>query len=334
MLKSLKLSMALIAILSIGTIFAANHPMPNTWGFTGEYLFLKPIIDDTGFVIVEPTGILTGQALGNIIDNDFDFKSGYSAGLAYGLCECGELQAKYTRISSKQSKTVTGPILGGTRGSALFLVGNFEQFNGSASSNLRLLHERLEIYYAQSALDCCGIDLYLRFGIEGAFLRLHEEAIYNSIITPTSFLNGVVNEQSRTWGVGPQIGFEIDYCLFGSLETLRKTLSLNFQTSGSLLVGQNRIRHRDFTDVFGVYTDVTRTPNTMLIPALHSRVGLKYEGCFFSYADFSLEVGYEFNSYFKGLSRITFPSGIPNKNFMSIYNFDLQGLYASAMLTF
>lgn len=344
---SLRQCTALIATLFTGTILATNHPAPNSWGISAEYLYLKPTLDDTNFVVqstvIPPTpGFM---AIGSDVDNEINYKSGFRVGLAYGFCECGELQALYSRLSTKQLKTVNGTVLSATRESTN-LDGLFQYYSGSASSNLHLLYERLDVNFAQLAVDWCGLDLYFQFGLEGAYLNFIEDISYVSI-TPTA-LSGFVNERSRTWGIGPQIGFEIDYCLVDFSERTPGTISLTFLSSGSLLVGQNRLRFREVTSTVGVLTDLTRGGNTMIIPALHSRIGLKYESWLSGFGDtaypnsfsllskfgFSLEVGYEFNSYFNSLSRLTLLNAEQFSLFTKLYNIDIQGFYASAMIAF
>lgn len=325
-MKHFKLCAALAATLCTGTTFATNHVAPGSWGLDIEYLYMKPTVDDTYFVIKQPSD--TNNPIGSRINNDFDFHSGFRVGVAYGFCECGELQAYYTRLSAKQTKTVTGENLYITRGSSHFAE-NFELFEGSATSDLRLLYERVDANYDQLVYDCCGLDIYMNFGLEYAFLRFQEAYIYSG--------GGSINfgtEHSRTWGVGPQLGFEFDYKLCEFSNTMPGILSLNFLSSGSLLVGEGKSTTINIADE-EIFVDVTDRSTTRIIPALHSRVALKYSTCFSNCFGASFEIGYEFNSYLRGMSRINFESsdalGLSTTNY---YNFDVQGLFISALVSF
>ena len=71
-----------------------------------------------------------------------------------------------------------------------------------------------------------------------------------------------------------------------------------------------------------------------IMPALHARVGLDYliRG---SWVGVSVGVGYEFNSYLRALTRVTFPDDVSDGLCMTnYYNFDMQGLIVSAALAF
>lgn len=324
MLKHFRLCTALFA-LSAGTLMANNHPSPGSWGITGEYLYLRPSVDETNFVISSPT--TSEFPTGKREHNDFQFHSGYRVGGAYGFCECpSELQIEYTHLSAKDSKTVNGDFLWGTLGHANF-ASNFENFAGSASSRLNVLYQRVDANYAQSVFNCCGLDLYAQFGLEYASLRFREHFAYQSTIL------GTIHQRSKMWGIGPQLGFEFDYELYQFTDCLPGSLSLNVLSTGSLLVSKTRAREHN---VLGetTFLDVHDHHTKRIIPALHTRIGLNYSTCISGFGAL-LEVGYEFSSYFRALSRTTFPddvaTGLSSTNY---YNFDIQGLYVDAMITF
>lgn len=347
MLMSLRWCAALMATFFTGTMLATLHPAPGSFAITGDYLYLRPTLDDTIFVVASPA-VSTSTRIGEAIGNPFEYKSGFRVGAAYGFCECGDLQIKYTNLSSKHTKFVSGTVLSATRGlPGTRGIAAFQNYNGTATSNLHLLYERGDISFAQLAFDWNRLETYLQFGVEAAFIKLKEEQFYDEFSPRFNTL--VVDERSRTWGVGPQIGLEFDYRLVEFSDNFPGTLSLNFFASSSLLVGVNQLRQIDILNGT-TNTDLRSASKTILIPALHSGVSMKFETCFsgigdylfsnsiyslFSHMGLSLEVGYEFNAYFKGLTRMTFLARtVESQVIKTPYNFNLQGLYISAMVSF
>ena len=88
-------------------------------------------------------------------------------------------------------------------------------YTGSASSKLKLLYQRLDFNVSQHIIDAYGFNLYVQPGLEYAYFRLQQS--YRYLLTADAFL-GTVYQQSRGWGVGPQLGMGFDANLFyGSL---------------------------------------------------------------------------------------------------------------------
>ncbi len=142
-----------------------------------------------------------------------------------------------------------------------------------------------------------------------------------------------VYRKGKTWGVGPQAGFEFDYRICQINRCCPGALTLTGFTSGSILASKTRTEN--FQNI-GIDTvlDVSDQHTWRLIPAFHARIGLNYGMCFTCFST-ALEIGYEFNTYLRGLSRIGFTDESANALcFSDYYNFDLQGLYISAKFTF
>jgi len=328
MLKPFQLCATLLAV-GAGSLFADSHPSPGSWEITGEFLYMMPTLDDTYFVI--ESDVTTTSPNGTRLNNDFNFKPGFRVGGAYSLCECdADFSASYTYLKAKQNKTVSGDFLWATVGSA-DLVSGFENYAGTASSRLNLLYERVDASYDQLAFKCCGTDVYVKLGLEAAFLKLNENYAYQT--NATSSIASTVHQSSRSWGVGPQIGFEFDYALFSGSSCSPGTLSLNVLSTGSLLVGESHTTTQN--TVAGVATvNIKDKKTTRIVPALHARVGLNYETTI-SCLDTAFGLGYEFSSYLRGLSRSEFgddvADGLCSTNY---YNFDVQGLYINATVAF
>lgn len=321
----LKFLCSALVILGSGALFATIHPSPGGWGITGEYLYLMPTVDDTYFVISSPE--TTTFPNGKRINNEFNFDSGYRVGGVYAFCECDrEISVAYSYLSNKRNKTVTGDFLWATLGNPDF-ASSFENYTGTAHSHLNLRYERLDALFAQKVYDCCDLSLRLQFGLEYAQLKLHENHTYESTVI------GTTSQNSKAWGVGPQLGVEVDYQICQFYDCMPGILSFNVISSGSILAGETK------TSVTNVLTgatilDVSDRKGCRVIPAFHTRFGFNYATCLCGYG-MNIEVGYEFNSYYRGLARTVFPDDVADGLCTTqYYNYDVQGLYVSASVSF
>lgn len=314
----------------VGSLAADINPATGQWRITAEYLYLLPTVDDTFFVIDSP--VTTDFPNGSRKNNDFNFKSGWRLGGGYTFCENSELQVMYTNLNASQSKTVTGDFLWGTAGNAT-LVSNFENYAGSASSSLSNKYQRLDVLYAQELFSCGGLDFAVQFGLEAAELRLNEGYTYTALLAEAPALVGIADLHSKTKGIGPQIGFSIDYELYRGDDCCPGVLSLNVVTGGSLLAADTK--NSVFSTVDDdIVLDVSDSKSWRVIPALHASIGLNYDMAF-DCVDASFGIGYEFSSYLRGLSRVSFPDDVAEGlSYNNYYNFDLQGLYVSGSVKF
>lgn len=328
----LKFLCSALVVLSAGSLFAINHPAPGNWGVTGEYLYLLPTVDDTYFVTKSPSS--TTFPNGRRENNDCKFYSGYRVTGVYTFCDCNcdrEAVVSYAHLAGSQGKNVSGNFLWATRGRADF-TSSFENYSGTADSRLGFNYERLDALYAQRIYNCCGLDVRLDFGLEYALLRLKERCTFAG-----GQNTGTIREKCRTWGIGPQFGFDVNYelCKFDECDCswLPGTLSLNVLTSGSILAGQTGT---DVNNVLNNATilDVSDQKSCRVIPALHTRVGVNYDTCICGWKT-DLEVGYEFSSYYRGLARQVYADDVADGHTTtSYYNYDVQGLYVSASVSF
>ncbi len=322
---------SVLTILSAGSLLATNHPCPGNWGVSVDFLYLKPSVDDTYFVIQSPTTSTAPN--GTRKNNDFHFHPGFRIGGVYEFCECNqELQVYYTRLSCKQSKTLSGSFFWPTAGHP-FRTGDgidpFNDYTGTASSSVQTLYQRVDANFAQQTLCCCGLDVYLQLGLEYAYLHLNETDTY----AITDNVTSNVYQKSRAWGIGPQLGTSIEYQLCECEDYLPGKLSFTGLASGSLLASQSNGSTRQ---TVGVASSLSVSdPNTWrIIPALHARVGLNYATTISCY-DANLEIGYEFNTYLKGLGRAVFLDSTALGSSTSQYrDYDVQGLYISAAMQF
>jgi hypothetical protein len=307
------------------------QPCPDAWRFSADFLYFMPTVDDTYFAINSPiVGDFT--LLGTRSNNNFGFNPGFRVGAEYAFCQTRrDIQVFYTYLHAEQSETIFGDNLWATVGSTAFST-PFGPYSGSASSKLKLLYQRLDFNVSQHIIDAHGFNLYVQPGFEYAYLRLQQSYRFER----PDFL-GTVYQQSREWGIGPQLGLGFDANLYqGFLDSkcsVSHAVTVSSLFSSSILTGQGRTRELD-TREGDVTNDLRDELAWRVIPAMHARVGLAYlvHG---SCVGASLSVGYEFNTYIRGLAKTTFPSTASTSNCVTnYYNFDVQGLDISLAVTF
>jgi hypothetical protein len=301
------------------------------WELDAEFIYFLPTFDDTYYVIQYPS--LTADT-GERLNNDFNFCPGFRVGGAFVTDSCcGKLQGYYTRLSHNQTENIEGA-LAGTVGRPTLLV-NFGRYQGFATSSLDFLYQRIDSYYSRQLWHNCRMYLESRIGLEYGYVRLKESYEYRFA---TLNVGGLVDQQSKSWGIGPQLGLKYDYLLCQISSWLPGVLSLSGQTSGSLLVSKTEMEALNTFLVGGevpnVLLDINDEHTWRIIPSFHARIGLNYS-MDFSCWDAYIEAGYEFSSYFRALTRYIFPAeGVAGLCLTQYYNFDVQGLYIAGSITF
>lgn len=320
---------SILAVLCSGGL-SASHIQPGGWEVSADFLWLMPTLDDTYFVIDAP--IATAFPTGERRNNDFDFHPGFRVDVGFGFCDCDRYaKIDYAWLGAKENTTFSGPFLWATIGRPDVISG-FEAFAGSASSELNFLYERIDAYVGQRVYDCCGLNVDLNFGLEFVYLRLRENYEYVEALTVPIIAE--IAQRSRTWGVGPQFGVDLYWEIYQMCGCSPGTLSVHIGSSGSILA--SRTDTRNFQTLQGAVLLDTHDEDTWrLLPALHAKVGLSYDTNLFSCYETSFEVGYEFNSYLRGLSRTIWPDNVADGLvYTNYYNFDVQGLYVSLAVGF
>lgn len=318
----------LFFILFLNPAFALTHPSSGGWTVGAEFLYLLPSVDDTYFVIKSPISTLTTVS-GSRKNCDFGFHSGFRVGLARGLCECDQgLEFYYTRFEETRKRTISGGSLWATTGAPRGFLTLFNNYSGFASARLETIYHRFDAFFSQKTFCCCGFEIYVLPGFELAHIRFDEHYTYQSVVN-----RGVVVHHTKTIGVGPQFALEFDYDLYRFTCFCPGSLSLVARTSGSLLASKSRSQVSNFLNT-ATPLDVRDELTWRFIPTWHARVGFNYETCFRCW-NAAVEVGYEFNTYVNGLSRLFFvddvQGGLSRNEHM---NFALHGLYVALNIGF
>ncbi|MCB1114033.1 MAG: hypothetical protein KDK62_04690, partial [Chlamydiia bacterium] len=312
MLKNLS-RLALLTGVCTGALITNGSLSGGQFSLTGEYLNLKPTVDDTNFVIDNDGGFVSNFApypliAGERRNNDFGYNPGYRLKAAYDLCECdASLSASYSYLKATTSKEVFSTVLSPSIGQPLF-VQDFYAFEGVATSHNMARYRSADALYNQLVYSDCGLHVGVFLGVEATEIKFRQKAEY---LTDEDDV-GTVIYRCKTEGIGPKLGFNLYYPIF-SLDCcyLPGEFGLNVRGSGSLLYSRTKTRAfndavNDTEETATLYMDVNNEKTRRFIPVLHSRIGISYDfelGCRAA----MIEVGYEFTSYLRAISRTQYP---------------------------
>jgi major outer membrane protein len=300
------------------------RPDAGSLTITGEFLYLMPTTDDTTYVIKAP--VTQAFPSGPREDNEFGFHSGFRAGIGYELSDRRGLRLNYTMLSAKESESAIGDFLWATVGRADF-TSFFENYTGTASSVLHLGYRRVDALFTKT-WDLPGLQLSLLAGVEYTALNLRQDYDYVS-----GAAVGSVRERSRTWGVGPELGLAVDFALLQGTAESPGTLAVNVVFATSLLSAQSASRQTNQINAATIL-NVDDDPASRLLTALHGQIGLSYNPVIAGLQT-KFAIGYEFNSYLRGLTRISHPDDVADGEAQTqFFNFDLQGMYLSVGVSF
>jgi hypothetical protein len=328
MLKWLKAALVVL-ILKLPILQAELYPPPGRWNILAEYLYLLPSIENTYFVMLGPPSV-RAIPRGDMVNNDFGFHSGFRVGGQYAFYERGQtLEAYYTRLSCGEKKLVAGTDLFAAMGGSQTFLEIFGSYTGSASADTSLLYQRGDLVFSQVVFCECGFDLGFVAGVEAASVQFDGTYVY--VETGDFPATGTVEQRTRHWGVGPELGLYADYALCGISPCLRG-FSVTSSASGSLLASKvHSSNSSTIPDVsFIEFNNIDFEPTWKIVPAFHAKVGLSYARCFTCFGA-ALEIGYEFTTYLRNLQAVALPDSM---YVIDYNNFDLQGLYLSLTVGF
>ena len=299
-------------------------PETGAFSLNGEFVYLQPSFDDTYFVLKSSAPSTAPR--GERESNDAGFSPGFRLGVAYEFPESQRrLTLDYLYLDVENKRTVSGVSLFATRGTP-DLTGGFENYSGTAKSDLDLSYQRVNAAFLQP-WSVSNLDIALRAGLEYAYFQVGQEILYDSGAL------GAVNERSRTWGIGPELGVGLDYHILP--DAIPGDLSLNLLTSLAALVAQSDTHARNV--VSGSPTPLLAVDDEdemRLVPGLHARLGFSY-GLDLSGLGAALSLGYQLDNYFSALKSVSYPDDVGDALATTEESdFSAQGLYLTATLTF
>ena len=310
-----------------------SRETPAGFRLIGELLFLKPTLDDTSFVIVSatappPAPPFSGP-VGQRVSDDFGYEPAFRIGAGYQFAESGRsVELGYTRLAADASESVTGAHLWATRGSPRFGA-SFLDYPGSAAAQIDVDYQRIDAHVSQP-WQLSDLGLALQFGFEWAQFRVGEEYTYAN---SANGFTGRVSNASRSWGIGPDLGLALSYAICRACG-IPGTFSLAGGAAIGVLFSETDTRAGN--SLLGSQTLSVRDDQTSrLLPAIHARVGLGYEVPVTTRVRATLGVGYQLDSYLRGLARSSFVDDVARgQSTTDYYDFDLQGVFVSFGVVF
>ena len=261
----------------------------------------------------------------------------------YAFCDCmSDFRLAWTHLDSDQKDRVRR----GEKTDLIPTVGHPDELDGQgydlAASKIDFDFDRVEGVFGYRLLNCGCLDLVMEFGLQYVrietkvkdkyieFERVTDEAGKTTLGEGIDRLD-VYSARSCFWGIGPQIGFDLNYCLCGDFSfvaTANWALLVGENETKSFLV-ENLQRERPDLDV-----DVKNACLYRIVPATHMRAGLNYGfdcGCW----DFNIEGGYQFYSYVRALDTIEFIDNNMEGRSLDIYSdAGMHGPYVSLIFNF
>jgi len=327
-------------------------PCPGEFGLSAEWLYMQPAYDQPYFG-------------GTAVDADSDrvsvlskrcpvenhFHSGYRIDLIYSFCNClNDVRLRWTHFPSfSDTTTLRGD---GVFGDVFFLIRDGDQVSQKNTFDFYYL----DLLLGWKTIDCCPFLLTLQGGLQYTHLRLEEDAKqFLDVVNATDVSQDLLlfqsaNNKSKFWGVGPELGADLNYRFWDCF-------SLTTRTYGSLLIGKRNARSfqdfRDFSSEQIIEATIKDKDYWYVIPFANARLGLSYSrpfdltclsdclGCI----NFDIEIGYEANWLFNSINRIHTISQVMLPNGASsdiepidirddLMSFSLHGPYIHVGFTF
>lgn len=305
---------------------AAPIAAPNTFTLSADVLWLKAGLGDTTFVLNGATG--NNNPNGTALTNDPNDKAAFRLSAAYTFGDTGrEIIAAWSHLNINQAATVAGPALWATVGRADF-ASNFEAYSGTATSSVGLNYDRIDLLLGEP-LKWSDARFSFLYGLEYARIGVSED--YSFVSGGTT---GTANYSSKLSGIGPQIGAKLDYDLIRNSSILPGTLGLNVMSTGSLLYAKTSSTALNSLGATTIL-NVTDQGTQRIVPAVHARAGLSYTFPIASGIHGQLSGGYEFNTYFGGITRQRYDDDVADGlSFRKYQNLDLSGPYGSLAVKF
>lgn len=202
------------------------------WGWYVDFLFLKPTVDDTYFVLNSPQS--TAFPNGLRLNNDFDYEPGVRIGaMFWGDGDGADLQIDYTWLEADTTRTVAGDFLWATVGRSDF-ASAFENYGGTATSELDLAYNAFNAQFSRP-LQALGSNVSFLYGVEFAKLDFDQRYAFED-----AQQLGTIVESADTWGLGAKLGLSGDHVV---RQTDSGYWSFTWMSAISLLAGESEASH-------------------------------------------------------------------------------------------
>jgi hypothetical protein len=276
-MKKLCLSILAFLVVQIYLLFPLEA---ENWYATASYLFWRANENNLDFAQdINPVLVVVD---GKIHTPDFKWDSGFKVGLGTLTCAGWDLSFNYTWFRTKASGSVETiqSIFARDGGSPLLLSQAFSD----AFSKWRLRYQTLDLEIGYPFIAGC-MNLRPHFGARGAWITDH----FSNFYTSTAPLGTLATEsRQKTTGVGPRVGFFLDWNFWGSFSLLGEGAFALLWVHDKINI--NESASAAFFPPDGTTIDVRNKLN-LFAPVIDLRISLGYSIC--SPLSILLKLGWE-----------------------------------------
>lgn len=285
----------------------AAEPEFHRFTLTGGFTYLEPSMNGLDYLAtstyVNSPGNRNISTQTYQIDPDFDF--GYFLGFGYQISDRYDIQASWSLLNT-ENKDSTSLIVGdngvlaqASSGTTVTVLQEDDSLSAASTENLD--YQMADATLGQYHVITDNLNARLFAGIY--YAKIHSEVTNNYEIfrTPDTLLLGDETYDSEFWGVGPEVGFDLEYTIYEGFDVVG-------HFAAAFLVGEletetlSAYERASTTDVF---IDGQTQSETRIVPALNSKLGLSYNR---PMSDnkyrFGIEAGYQVAYYFNAVDQM------------------------------
>jgi len=328
-----RLVVCLFLGLSCLPLNAERPSPPGNFSFWGEYLYLKPSIDQSFFALVQEDLDNDTFTSGTTqrFNNPYGFGSAWRVGGEYASCDAiNDIHIEGTYLHRKAHREVSG--------SFVSAVDYFPSIGtvgaGSAISNNEFTYYAIDLLFGHSLYNCCPFTLYIEGGAQFMHLNAEKKTQINNPAIP-----GVTipSAKDHNWALGPEVGAEVTYQLPFCSEN--HFFSLIAKGRGALLVNRTHFKLNQIvnTSTLNRQLNFDNDPHYRIVPFGDIRLGIEYCSipCGCRSLLLNIEIGYEFMTYNRLVDWVHFDAtSNTGSSFDNYSDFDLQGPYIAVKISF
>jgi hypothetical protein len=303
----------------------ASISVRSSWDLfvTGSFIYWQAREDGLEFG-VSTDSLTTGQTIGSLIQMDFPYKPGFKAGLGWHATDDNwDLYAEYTWLYMSHARNATG--------SETPLFSKWFETNAYFSTMQTFWKCHLDIGDLNLSRSfyvgrCLTVKPF--FGPRGVWLRQRYNQHGITIAAPIG-PEATMEAKSRSWSVGPRIGFDANWILVPNLRFFGKA-------AASLLYTRYRVRYDSQSTTTPALVDAsTRNQVSSVRPNAEIGGGFAWGGYFSNYTWYmELAASYDFQVFWSQNMMANLASNSQGFNDSNIGNLYYNGLTATLRIDF
>ncbi len=288
-----------------------------------DFLYMAPSYDETYFVV---KGNRDGVPNGLRCNNQVGYNFGFRLEGIFPICQsCFDFRIRWTHLYATSRRSVTDNALPAQLWPVEIVpsANNVSQpFAGSASSDIGVMHQRLECLLNEQIWQPSCFRLFLREGIGWHYIRYHEVIEYKEFAGQSE----KIQFHAHTKGIGPELALTAFCEPWRALSLWPEDLALKLMGEACLIAANSKAKIA-ILDTTALVSHVTQSSFWKVVPEFTIGVGIKYFSQIWR-CPTHFELGYELTSYPRGTSKLLFISGgNPGLSFNQYSDFFIRGFY-------